>query len=292
MPGDNTDYSAADALRDIEEETATEEAEPEKEEATPEPEPEPDATADEGEPEEGDGEDALPQLDAKIREAIGDNAEALEAWKRQWKGVEKRENRLKAEEERLDVFSRYEQALVNPDTAEAALRHLVQSVAEATGIKLTISASDNAAEGEDWEKAGYYSQKEYELAKELEAQKAKLNSIESERAQERQEREERGWLNNMTPKVAKQIAAEYDGFEVTNAMLKEAVTNLPQFKSEPAKAVKMYYADDLIKHTAGKVAARHKKLPELPDTSSSKGFEVPTNPEHYNAVHAYAEISR
>jgi hypothetical protein len=296
---DNGVYSAADAAKELETETeeSTDQTETtaETEESTTT-----DVTADEDATDEEDDTETdeedlpeLPELDSKLKEALGDNAEALELWERQWKGIAKRERRLKDSEDRVQTFAAYEQGLTNKETAPGFLNHLISVVEQQTGLTkeqlLGLTATDNGQP--QWEQEGYYSEKELELARKQQALEAKLSSLESAEAKREQEKEEKLWLDRQTPKIAKTIEGQYDGFKVTPGMVKKAIDALPQFKDEPARAVEMFFARELVKHASEKTAGRHKKLPEMLDTSSAKGFEVPSNLEEYSAAHAALEVS-
>jgi hypothetical protein len=293
---DNGVYSAADAAKDLETEESTdqEETTAEAEEPTTT-----DVTADEDDTDEveepaEDEEPDLPELDSKIVDALGDNTEAVELWKRQWKGIEKRERRLAEQQQAVSGLVKYAQGLSDPSTASQTLQEIIDSVAEGHGLtreQILGLASLEPDNGQtEWERAGFHSDREYELHKELQALKADLTPLKTAEAERRREAEDRAYVQSQTTRVAKQIAGQYDGFEVTASMLKTAVQNLPQFRDEPAKAVRMWYADELVKHAQGKTASRHKKLPEMLDTSSAKGFDIPDNLDEYSAEHAAREV--
>lgn len=279
------EYTVEDAYADLEIKDA-DAADPGDEQATADevPEDDPGDETDEADDEEEE-EDEIPELDSKIREALGDNADAIALWERQWKGIVKREKRLAKDEVGFQTFQAYERAFSDPDTAKQAFDSLGEALSKQYGWDSPTSPQEEASD-KDWEAAGFYSEKEYELHQKQQKLDERLAKFEEAERRRTEERQLQGWVNATAQKVAKQVAGRYDGFEVTPAMLKEAVENLPQLRDKPVEAVTKWFAQELYAHGQGK-ASRSKRMPEMPTSAKAKGFDIPDNPEDITIDHAF-----
>jgi hypothetical protein len=288
-PTTEPEYTVEDACADLKLEDA-EPVEPEEEQATADevPDEDPGDEADEADDEEEEDEDEVPELDSAIRAALGDNADALALWERQWKGIVKREKRLQKDEAGLTAYKSYEQALADPNTARQTYEQLGKALSEHHKWDSPTTPQAEQPEGA-WEAAGFYSEKEYELHQNQQKLDERLARFEEAERKRTEERQFQGWVNATAQKVAKQVAGRFDGFEVTPAMLKEAVENLPQLRDKPVEAVTKWYAKELYANGQGR-ASRSKRMPEMPTSAKARGMDIPDNPEDFTIDHAYLMI--
>jgi hypothetical protein len=294
---DDATYSAADAANDIEEGQSEPAKEDDKTTENTEDSVIPPLPADEEAKEEEDSDD-LPKLDTQAREAIGDNPEALEAWDRAWKGVTKREAKVKESEDRLAGFGNVEQALMDPSTAPAVLLEIAQASAKATGLTLEqLLGSDNSSTqtGDfafDTDKKLYeraVADAEAKVMEKLGIDPKDLQGLVSERKQAAEAQRLDDWASKATGPISAKAAKEAGWSGITKQMVLEAAKENPKLISEnPLLALKRTFPDEY----AASQRTESKKLPEMPDGSSAKGYTIPTNPLEYTAAHAAMEVSQ
>jgi hypothetical protein len=307
-----TEYSAADAVAELAADPGDEQQE---DKPSPEEPKSDDPTADEvdsedeGDDEEDEEEDSshLPDLDNEIAKL---SPELKKRWEQQWKGVVKRESRLQEAEKRFEALASYEQAFADRATAAEAVRSLAEQLAKIHGQDVAEylggpeAAQQTYSEGDEpWVREGFQYEGEWkayrrakeeakrELADTYGLDQELIRDLKEERERAKSAREMDAYLDKNTSKVVNTLRVQEDGWPVTRDMVAEAVKNLPQFKEKPADAVRMWFAKDLAKHARAKAAAAYKKTPEMFDSATSRGMDLPTDPMEYRAIHAMAELS-
>lgn len=297
-------YSAADAANDVEEEPSTEAENEEEKPEAPESEVIPDLPADEeakGDEDEDESDDDLPQLDAKAKEAIGDNPAALEAWERAWKGVKKREDKLAASEQHYSGLVGVEQALSDPAHAKATLRAIIDATAKHLGKTAEeLLGADNsststgefeyASDAKLYQKAvtDAKAQAKAEIMDALGIDPKDLQGLVKERNSARQAEAMDKWADTALPVITNKAAKEVGWNGVTKQMILEAAKDYPALiKSDPLKALKKTFPDEYAA-SRQKVS---KKLPDMLDSSNSVGHTNPVDPLDYTAAHAMRDIA-
>lgn len=268
---------AAEALRAFREENE----EPEDVESTPEESPEegeepedvsPDdsSPADEG---EGEDDDDVPELSDIILDPDADPTSKKKAWANHWRGIQKRENRVKAFEDELTGLTTAEL-----DTARATALNFIDQIAEARGISredfLGLKQQSQEWQGGTNEYGlelppGFQSEKEYELHQRLEKWE---QAQENERRQARQEAEMNAYVERIADKTIRQAEKTLHGFKVSRDMVAKAVREFPGV--EPLLAVKRHFVDAIVEHTTKTVRTQSSSRgPELLPRSESRGVQ-------------------
>jgi hypothetical protein len=312
------EYSAADALKEgLEAEPPdTEESDDSKVVTADEDKTEDktEETEDEEDPKKLDNEDDedndLPELDDTIRKALGDNAEALAVWDRQWKGVQKRERRLSEREESLRSdekgFQTYQGVSFalfqkDPETAQKCLADLTKAVNDhwkiAAKEEKEEPVTDEATGTIQYDGKTFYSQTELELYQEIQELKAKKEPapdpfIEELRQRDEQAKTEKAlasWVDSNSQSIIAKVAAKTGGWGVTKEQIGQAAkANKEALEKDPVAALKAQFPDAWGDYRAG--SKPKKEVRDMVDSSQAKGFKIPDNPDEYTAAHALMEV--
>jgi hypothetical protein len=283
QPGSNDQpaVSALDILREMEaktgepktEDTPTKETEPDDSEPE-EDEDEDGAEADGNDDETPEGEDSEeegdhPSLAEEVLATLEEhNPDAIKRWNEQWKGLEKRESKMKDWEDGIqDLFTDLEYAR---ETVPSFLQKLAVShgltVAELVGVQGSVTAD------EDEDRFATDVEREHDNV--IRQLQKKIEQLESQQTAERQRAEHEKTLDQALGRVQKVFDKEYSGFKVTRKMLQDAASQFPNL--EPAKAVEAANARALVSHMSGKAAAAQRvNAPVMPKSNTSKGISLP-----------------
>lgn len=276
-------------------------------------------------------EEVVDELDVLVAKAkSGDNA-AITRLAQIGKGVDKLQKQLKdakgeieTAKERVTTLNQWETALGDPRLAPEAIKTLVEYAAQQHGLPLeTVLAQvlpfvraeqallpevdANGNKREMFERAGYESKGEYQLAlmqqrqdKEIAALRQQLSaSQEAQKATERQV-QERKYVDGIHPKVVAQAKAE--GWEgITKAMIAKAVQEYPQFTSSDLKTqcqlMKKTFPDEFAKARIGLTKqVQGKRGPEALPTNQARGESVSLKTQadilRYSAADAIAHLEQ
>lgn len=298
------EYNAAEALKALEAEETEESKAVTADEDKTEDKTEDTEEEEESERDDNDGGEDLPSLSDTLLKAIGDNAEAKEAWERHWKGVQKRdkqlaerEEALKANEDGYKTFQNVEAVLYGStlEQAEKALEAIAESVRRHHGKKDEPESKDDGTF--EYDGKTFYSQTELDLYQEIQELKAKsatvedpeIEEIKAERRQAKEQAALDSWVNSNHKSLIAKVAAKTGGWGVTKEQIAAvAKTDKKALDSDPVKALKREYPDEYAKFVAS--GARKFEIKDMIDNSEAKGFKIPENPEDYTAAHALMEI--
>jgi len=206
-----------------------------------------------------------------------------------------------------------ERALGNRDNASAALEQLIRNVASHHGLEpsdlLPNIAKASAAEPlmpefdtygrrlPEWERRGFASENEMQLALELRATRQMMEELRFGQAQLQKEREDsrkaaehKAFVDDIAPKAIVKLSKLESGWKVTKAMVEKAITEFPQLRDDPARAVKAAFPDELKQHYA-KLSAEKRKArgPEMPADARGRGATMP-DPGRFSAKDALVMI--
>lgn len=221
------------------------------------------AADDDAEDAGSDDEFANLQLDDSITDP-----EARRRWEEQKKGLQKLKSRLETQVQEVEIVKSYADHFGSAETGIPAIQKLAKNLAEYWGVEVGSILGDNS------EKTASPVDDEYRFATEVESEHDKrLAKIEAALAEQKRseldaktQAENKAYAVSVAPKVAKQIATHYYGFEVTPQMVTDALAEYPQHKANPQLAVRAKFSDALIKHVADSVAKGYgKKAPEMID---------------------------
>lgn len=324
--GDNATLSPAqEALAEIKAEEADNSAEAPKAKESEDDKEKDSATADEGteddskladepltplEDEDDPDEEKAWELDPKIKEAIGDNAEALAAWERQTKGLAKKEKQLAEKAEALEtnsqgyeVYTQYVKGFQGDSvTAGKYLMHLNETVAAQHGTTVEALLGLTTAEGgEQWDSDGEKRLDARNKRLETEIQELRtlisgrqdskldlpqedreaLNELKAERERRSNEARKGSWLNDNAQRVIAKVA-KAENWGVTKEMVAEAFDKNPRLlASDPAEAMIQAFPR---KYAEAK--ASPKKKSEMPDLNrgGQNGQRENANPLEWGAA--------
>lgn len=291
------EYTAQDALKDIQEPA-------EEPEVTKEPEVEEESATTDEVPDEPETEEDLPlrerlKLDDNVLEALPE--EARTRWDQQVAGLEKIDNKLTELAAHTVRLTNWEEALSNPDTAQDALLQLEANLKE-KGIDMRsvfgkpTETTDNAPEFELESDQKLHAsavatavkQAKTELLASLGYNPSDVKALLDERAQAQRDTEFQSYVNGLTPRVAAR-AIKTEGWTVTKEMVATAAKESPDLiKTDPIKALKKAFPDEYANHKASK--ATEKEVPTMVDGGTTRGIEIPTDPMQYTARHALQEV--
>lgn len=279
-----------------------------------------DRKADEGsEGDEVDAEKEVSQLAEEIREKLGDAPELIERFDKQLSGLQKLREKVQGERDALitdakgfETYQTYESALANPEMAPVALQTLAKMASELHGVTveslLGVQKADTSDElpvgpnglnpdGEqDWEKQGFDSAFELEMAKKLDALDKRQAQVDQQRDQDAKARKdaetasanERAFREKTLPSIKQKLAALHMGWKVPDDAIVAAVQAFPQI--DPVKAVEAAHARNLGRHYARQASTRSgAKTPEMPKGSGSQRQRVKSADE-YSAADAAADV--
>jgi len=207
------------------------------------------------------------------------------------KGVKKLINRVKEKEERLNVddeqvsvLRQWNDVLSNPDTVAPGLKHLVQEICRINNLDPydvfldTISESNTNTQYEP-DINNLVEQKVQERLKEYEDD---LKYFKGKKEKEETEQALKQYIDTVATKTISIIKKNDQGWEITEDMIKEAVTALPNLLSNPVKAVRSYFSDERINHY--QKANRSKGTAPNLTTQSSIGRNLPDDPLKVKAI--------
>lgn len=245
------------------------------------------------------------KLDPEVEKALP--AEVKTRWDNHVKGLVKREERVKGQEQRLNVFDSYMGAFENAEHAAPALKQLAAEVAKLHGktleqmLGLTPSATNPAATttrptsdwralgfasqaefdaAPDWQKNGYESPGEWRLHQqneELRAQIQKLSEgltgIDADRkaAAEKAQREQQ--IQAVTQPTIKKLATDHNGWKVSPEMVSQAIAAFPTL--EPAAAVEAKFPRELARHYAASATKSGPKIDDMNRGGERTGLRPP-----------------
>lgn len=240
---------------------------------------------------EGDeDDDTVPKLDI-------DNDEAQAIWERQWKGIQKREKKLKESEALLNEYTaakpRYEQlekiekALEDPTQFKTVIKSLTDAVAKMHGVNVaelfgetTPEPADNSDFEFDDDKKVYERAKQDAL-KEMRSELQQmfgdldLNAVREQQQKTKAEAQFEARLTEVLPTLSRKLESTL-GIKFSKAQIAEALKENPEV-SDPEKAVKLHYMDLIDKQRAKRLLKNSPKAPELIKESSKVGKPVTSN---------------
>lgn len=237
----------------------------------------------------------VPDIDKAITEALKDHPEALRAvqdrWRLAWRGIEKREARAEAatmhlqgiEPEQAGHLIQYWNRLGNPETGPTVVKDLLNRMSEQFGIPVHELAGVDASEPvfrdehgneiEEWEHDGFDSKGQWLLYKE-QKRSNELLAASKEPTKPEASVQEKGDGNAGYAAVAAKIKGEKAGFILTPEMYAEARRELPQFRDDPAKAVRRWFGEEIEAHVL-KVQAKSRKVGHNMPTDRAQGKGAP-----------------
>lgn len=251
---------------------------------------------------ENDDDDvAVPSLNEKIVEALGDNAEALDLWSNHWKGVEKRERKLAEREEILtkdekgwQVYSTYAEAFASDDPK------VVKDAYEFLGKQLfpEAKAEPEPVASEDgtitYDGQTFYSEREVDLYKRiqsLESQKdPEIEAIKADHRKRQESDARKEWLDSNSQSIIARVQKTTGGWGVTKDQISKVLeTNRDGLTRDPVATLKSAYPDAY----ADWKAARAKKtdIPDMIQGGDAKGMKLPENKADWSFEHHLAAIA-
>lgn len=254
---DNADIIKAWGLEDIDNDTSIEpeadQLEETEETAVEDQEVEVDETE---EAEEEDDSLAIPELGI-------DDPEALALWNQRWKGVIKREAKLKSQEADLELYNsrksdidgllQLNDLLENPDTYEFAFRTIAKHVKELHGkdflAQEPVSSAEPDEELDDYE-AQIVAKAERKALEKLKKEfglddpetLAAFKELKQNHAQTTQERQLTAFLDRNYSGLANRILAD-TGFKPTREQALQALKARPTLK--PVEAIKLHFLSEI-----------------------------------------------
>ena len=300
------DNSPEEEISEIVEETAaeTENADNETEES--------DDDTESADGEEESDEENVPELDAEIAKHLP--TELVERWNTQWKGVVKRETRLAAAEQSLiDGFNELETVttlsnrLADKQTAIETYRWLGEQLKNQHGYRdedlfgradnsLTATEADDYDSFDDYleqtngDNADLRKKLKQELLSELSPVLKEFEAFKAERAQQQKQAQLQQRIKAITPAVNKELKVSDNGWQVSSEQVLEAISQLPQFESDPAEAVRRWFSTERVEHIR-KTASGGKKAPELIPAAKATGEKL-VSPEKLDFATAYMQLER
>lgn len=262
---------------------------------------------------EEDDEDAqtslLPKLDQVIKDAIGDNAEATEAWNKHWKGIQKKERQLAQREESLTydeqgytVYRHYVDQFSSVETSKKAIKQLATALAKQFDVSVDEFIGEGMT-GNQWESDG-----ERLLAQQVEALKEELRKTKESalpddvkqlveehkqsKLKNSQEAAKTAWLQKNSKTVISKVGKATSGWEVTQEMVQTALENdAKSLVKDPVLTLKRLFPDEYADFRAG-VKPTNKKATNMPDLTrgGDKGYRTSNSFQDYSADDAWAEI--
>jgi hypothetical protein len=261
-------------------------------------------TEDESEETDGDEDDlALPALDETIRSALGDNAEAVKLWERQWKGITKRETKLRESEAAFaeseghyNSLQTWEQAFNDPAKAPHVIAALVKQANKDYGLNLSLAGLTEA-------KAETPTEFEYEsdalvhkravedaqaaVLKTLGVSPDDLKELMADRAKTKAETEFQAKVDREFARVSAKVQ-KLTGWAPTKEAVASAMRSDVYSQNELA-AIKRADPDGWADHRAAQ--ERKKTFPEMVAGGSAKGLDIPKDPDEYGLRHAFQELN-
>lgn len=223
-------------------------------------------------------------------ELLEKNPELLKRTQDYEKGVKKLVSRLKEKESsfeairpEFETLSTWSQLLTNPDTAQQALQHLINETAKAHNfdpLDLYLNQVDNQVETPQQS----YKPTQEEIDRLVEKRmnellgpvKGDLENLKAQKAEKEKDTLLSQYVNKVFSKTAEVIKQSDNGWEITEDMLREAVTKLPHLANEPVKAVRQQFSDERVLHHQ-KATRSVEKAPTLISTKNAVGDNFPTD---------------
>lgn len=254
---------------------------------------------------EGDeDDDTVPKLDI-------DNDEAQAIWERQWKGIQKRERKLKESEALLNEYAaakpRYEQlatierALEDPSQFRTVIRNLTDAVAKMHGVNVAelygettpIQADNSPDDFEFPDDRKVYERAKQDAIKEMRSELQQmfgdldLNAVREQQQKTKAEAQFDARLTEVLPTLSRKLESTL-GIKFSKAQIAEALKENPEV-SDPEKAVKLHYMDLIERQRAKRLAKSQPKAPELIKESSKVGKAVTSN-SRYGLADALSDM--
>lgn len=250
-----------------------------------------------------DDDDQIPELGI-------DNDEAQRLWEQRWKGIQKRERKIREAESTLneyqaakpkyEQYSELERALEDPGQFRNAFKYLSEAVATMHGVKPaelfgqeTVQVADNSDEFEFEDDRKVYSKAKADALKEMREELHRmfggldLNAVREQQQKTKAEAEFEGRLNEVAPKLSRKLESTL-GIKFSKAQIAEALKQNPEVP-DPEKAVKLHYMDLIDKQRARRLAKSQPKAPELIKESSKVGKPVTSN-SRYGLADALSDM--
>lgn len=252
---------------------------------------------------EGDeDDDTVPKLDI-------DNDEAQAIWERQWKGIQKRERKLKESEALLNEYTavkpRYEnllnieKALEDPAQYKTVLKDLTAAVTKLHGVSVSELFGDNTGQVDNNPEFEFDDDKKvYERAKQDAIKEMRtelqqmfgdldLNAVREQQQKTKAEAQFEARLTEVLPTLSRKLESTL-GIKFSKAQIAEALKENPEV-SDPEKAVKLHYMDLIERQRAKRLAKSQPKAPELIKESSKVGKAVTSN-SRYGLADALSDM--
>lgn len=264
--------------------------------------------------EQDDEEDeSIPELDADAISKLPP-AEQEKRWRQIWKGIRSKERKLAdkeqqyaAVEDRVTGLLGWMNGFDSPSTAIQQFKSLASQLKSVHGLTddqlfgYQATATRSTDESEDYEQAGFSYESDYqvyerakadakrEIEESLRPYLAEIDSLRKMRAEQEEKAQFEQFVAKASAKAIKVIAAEDNGWRVTPQMVSEAIRQLPQFKDNPAKAVRMLYSDERAAHKAAVAAQASTRGPELLPATQSRGYQL-KSPDEYTIADAMSDL--
>lgn len=247
--------------------------------------------------------DSTPSLDQIVRDAIGENPEAIEAWENHWKGVEKREAKLgereetlKSDEKGYEVYRSYAEAFASedPDTVRKAYEFLgKQLFGEGDKAKTESEPTENEDGTIQYDGQTFSSEGEvflYKQLQELRSQKDPDIEALKEDRRIRQEAEARAkWLDGKSQSIIARVQKTTGGWGVTKDQISKVLeSDRAGLESDPVLAMKRAFPDEYADWREKRAKAKP-DIPDMAQGSDAKGLKLPEDKSEWTfEQHAYA----
>jgi hypothetical protein len=225
----------------------------------------------------------LPSLDPELAE----NPTLLKRAQEYEKGVKKLINRLKTKEQNLEsddihALSEWNKILSDPNTALHGLKHLVNHLSQQHGFEPIDLLMDDDIQTQN-SQLDIDRLVEQKLQEKLGIYKEDLDSVRKTRQEKELDQNLNKYISNVSTKVHKAIQQSDNGWQITDQMIKEAISNLPNMVNDPVKAVKTYFSDERLAHHQ-KLSRGNSKAPNLVDNNNVIGYELPQDKTKISAM--------
>ncbi len=274
------------------EEVETTETEEADEDQSKEVETETEESEDQEVTENDDDEVAVPSLNEKIIEALGDNAEALSLWENHWKGVDKRERKLAEREELLtkdekgwQVYETYANAFASedPKVVRDAYEFLGRELFKETKAEPVAETLEDGTITYDGET--FYSEREVDLYKRLqhlESQKdPEIEAIKADHRKRQESDARKEWLDANSQSIIARVQKTTGGWGITKDQISKVLeSNRAGLEKDPVATLKSAYPD-----AYGDWRATRAKKPDVTDMirgSDAKGMKLPEDKSEWS----------
>ena len=229
----------------------------------------------------------LPRLDPELE----NNPVLLKRAQEYEKGVKKLINRVKQKEEELstqdeqvNVLRQWNDVLTNPETVQPGLKALVTEVCKMYNLDpydvfLDAVSSPDPVASED---NNINALVEAKVQERLKGYEEDLSYVRNKKEKEETEQALKQYIDTVATKTISIIKSNDNGWEITEEMIREAVTALPNLLKNPVKAVRSYYSDERLAHY--QKANRSKGTAPNLATQSNVGYQLPDDPTKIKAI--------